>query len=57
MGFFHMRVYVIYTFASMPASRPSLRGVHDKQLVIVTVFCYMDEIGFSGSTRRWTARR
>ena len=47
-----MRVCITHTFASMPASKPSLQGVHDKQLVIVTVFCYMDEIGFSGSTQK-----
>lgn len=50
VAFFHVRVYITHTLASVLASKTSPRGMHDKQLVIVTVFCYTDVIGFSGST-------
>lgn len=45
-----MRIYITRIFASMPAWSSSLLGMHDKQPVVVTVFCYADVIEFSGST-------
>lgn len=49
VAFFHIRVYITHTLASVLASKTSPRGTHDKQLVVVTVFCYTDVIGFSAA--------
>lgn len=48
--FFHMCIYITHIFASMPAWCCSLLGTHAKQPALVTVFCYVDVIEFSGST-------